>query len=241
MALWQRLVLGWWYRGGWGGLCLCGIRSVQRSWVWDLCRVILRHPGKLKPNVNWVKTIWNVFLLLVFWFLWVIAVWNETWFIMDRKCEQKWHGKKSHQLFSLGLPRPPSRSHLLSGLWLSSMKIFSRSQHMCRHQRPTTAWNSRGQFIKGDVAIGSLFFLACAQAERLSLKFCFLTSIFIPQEYFCLCLVGQLTSNQTSSTLFIRLFCMPVLQILDIPLQAMMFLWPDIFTSSAGKFSDLRG
>lgn len=130
-----------------------------------------------------------------------------------------WHGKKVSPAFLSWTSRPPSRSHL-SGLWLSSMKIFSRSQHMCRHQRPTTAWNSRGQFIRADVAIGSLFFLACAQAELLSLKFCFLTSIFLPQEHFCHCLVGQLTSNQTSSTLFIRLFCMPVSRILDIQFQA---------------------
>lgn len=155
------------------GLCLCGIRSVQRSWVWDLCRVILRHPGKLKPNVNWVKTIWDVFLLLVSWFLWVIAVWNETnglsWTDNVNRNEclviLTWE-KKSYQLFSLGLP-VPLPALIFSGLWLSSTKIFSPSQRMCRHQRPTTAWNSRGQFIKGDVAIGSLLFLACAQAELL--------------------------------------------------------------------------
>lgn len=191
------------------GLCLCGIRSVERSWVWDLCRVILRHPGKLEPNVNCVKTIWDVFLLLVFWFLWVIAVWNETnglsWTDNVKRNEclaiLTWE-KKISPAFLSRTPRPPSRSRLLSGLWPSSMKIFSPSQRMCRHQRPTTAWNSRGQFIKGDVAIGSLFFLACAQAELLSLKFCFFTSIFLPQERFCRCLVGQLTNNQTSSTLF---------------------------------------
>lgn len=44
-------------------------------------------------------------------------------------------------------PPPPS----LLGSWPSSMKIFSLSQHMCQHQRPTTAWNSRGRFIEGDV------------------------------------------------------------------------------------------
>lgn len=48
---------------------------------------------------------------------------------------------------SFPLPSPPPS---LLGSWPSSMKIFSLSRHMCRHQRPTTAWNSRGRFIEGD-------------------------------------------------------------------------------------------
>lgn len=50
---------------------------------------------------------------------------------------------------SLGLPAPFPPS--LLGLWPSSMKISFLSRHMCLHQRPTTAWNSRGQFIEGGV------------------------------------------------------------------------------------------
>lgn len=109
-----------------------------------------------------------------------------------------WKKKKTSPAFlSLGLPVPIPlpRPCLLSGLWPSSMKIFSPSQRMCQHQRPTTAWNSRGQFIKGDVAIGSLFFSACVLAELLSLKFCFFTSTFSPlAQCFCRCLVEPVTS-----------------------------------------------
>lgn len=40
-----------------------------------------------------------------------------------------------------------------SGFWLSSMRIFSPSLHMCLHQRPTTAWNSQGQSTEAFVLI----------------------------------------------------------------------------------------
>lgn len=153
--------------------------------------MILRNPEK-KRNLTWTE--WRQTKMYFFFFLndWlfvgnpfesvVFVMWHTTHLgqLMWSEIGCFWHRQKLTRFSLSWTPRPPPRPCLLSGLWLSSMKIFSPSQRMCQHQRPTTAWNSRGQFIKGDVAIGSLFFSACVLAELLSLKFCFFTSIFPP-------------------------------------------------------------
>lgn len=47
---------------------------------------------------------------------------------------------------------------LILGFSPSFTRIFSQSPPTCRHQRPTTTWNSRGRFSKGDTD-GCIFFL----------------------------------------------------------------------------------
>lgn len=77
---------------------------------------------------------------------------------------------------------------------------------------------------------------------------CFFTFFFVPlAQHFCRCLVDQLTSNQISSTLF----CIPFskcckymthhskLGTFAVCWHPPMFLGPDIFTFSTGKFFSL--
>lgn len=170
------------------GLCLCGIGFVQGSWVSDLYRVILRNP----ENRNLMWTGWRQSkMFFSYWFFFFHCLFatllnqcclsfEYTTHLGQLLLLNSFNMEKTHQLFSLLNSPSPSKPVLvfLSGLWPSSMKIFSPSQRMCQHQRPTTAWNSRGQFIEGDATIGSLFFSACVLAELLFLMFCFFRSTF---------------------------------------------------------------
>lgn len=207
MALSQWLVLRCWYRGGWGGFVYVvwalyrGHGSgIYTDWYWET-----------QKNWNLMWTGWRQSKMFFSYYFFIFihclftTLLNQCCLSCDKRlilgsycCLIILTWKRTHQLFSLELlvPVPLPVLVFLSGLWPSSMKIFSPNQRMCQHQRPTTAWNSRGQFIEGDVAIGSLFFSACVLAELLFLTFFFFTSTFpLLAQYFCRCLAEPVTSN----------------------------------------------
>lgn len=140
------------------GLCLCYIHPRQRSRGLGFMRIEPGLSRKTRTRCELGRDIWDAFLSLLFdssqacRVSAVCHVTNGLCWIFNVNREDCWTLLESKYLTrfpSLGLPSPFPPS--LLGLWQSSMKIFSLSRHMCQHQRPTTAWNSRGQFIEGDV------------------------------------------------------------------------------------------
>lgn len=229
MALWQRLVLRWWYRGGWGGFVFVVYAlyrghgsGIYAEWYWDI-----------QENWNLMWTGWRpsemFFLLLVFWFLWVIAVWNETnglsWTDNVNRNEclviLTW-GKKSHQLFSLGLPVPlPALIFSQVYGWVP-WRFFPRVSVCVGIRGPLQHETAEAGLLK-ETWPSVLF-----SSSPLCRQNCFLwSSASWHQSYFLrntsavvLWANSPATKPHPHSFNSIRLFCMPVSQILDILLQA---------------------
>lgn len=130
--------------------------------------------------------------------------------------------KKSHQSLSLGLPVPlPALIFSQVYGWVP-WRFFPRVSVCVGIRGPLQHETAEASLLK-ETRPSVLFFLACAQAELLPLKFCssqhqslFLRSISAVVLWANL----QVTKPHPLSFYSIRLFCMPVSQILDIPLQA---------------------